>query len=80
MLSSRLRFWAIVSQALGLSLIFILESLLGRGQAGKWQLIILLLMLGTALVIALLRTYATKKELRLAEQRRQILDAEQAED
>lgn len=69
MFNDRLRLWAIVSQALGLATIFLLETLLGRGQAGSYQLVVLLLMLVAALVIAVLRRYQQRKDLRLKEQR-----------
>lgn len=69
LLGKTLRFWAIFSQALGFCLIILLETWLGRGQAGPWQLRVLLLMLLVALVIAVLRRYQERKQLkRQAEQ------------
>lgn len=80
MFNDRLRLWAIVSQALGLIIIFILETGLGRGQAGRYQLVVLLLMLLAALVIAVLRRYQQRKAMRLAEERFAFLREEEADD
>lgn len=80
MFNNRLRLWAIVSQALGLVTIFLLETLLGRGQAGRYQLVVLLLMLAAALVIAVLRRYHQRKALRLKEQRFAELREDEADD
>ncbi|WP_027849066.1 hypothetical protein [Marinospirillum minutulum] len=80
MLNNRLRLWAIVSQALGLVTIFLLETLLGRGQAGSYQLVVLLLMLVAALVIAVLRRYHQRKARRLEEQRFAELREDEADD
>lgn len=80
MMHDRLRLWAIVSQALGFVVIFLLETSLGRGQAGHYQLGVLLLMLAAASVIAVLRRYQQGKALRLAEQRKAMLREEAADD
>lgn len=80
MFKDRLRLWAIVSQALGLLAIFLLETSLGRGQAGWYQLVILLLMLIAALVIAVLKRYQQRKAMRLAEQRFAQLREDEAGD
>lgn len=80
MFNNRLRLWAIVSQALGFMVIFWLETYLGRGQAGAWQLGVLLLMLAAALLIAVLRRYQQRKVMRLAEQRSALLREEAADD
>ncbi|NLW04795.1 MAG: hypothetical protein GX029_06165 [Pseudomonadaceae bacterium] len=79
MLNDRLRFWAIVSQALGFVIIFLLETSLGRGQAGPYQLGVLLIMLAFALVIAVLRRYAQRKALRLAAERFALLREEEGD-
>ncbi len=79
-MNNRLRFWAIVSQALGFLVIFLLETSLGRGQAGRWQLGVLLLMLAAALLIAVLRRYEQRKALRLAAQRFARLREDEADD
>lgn len=79
MLKDPLRLWAIISQALGFTLIIILETWLGRAQAGYWQLRVLLVMIGIALIIALLRHYQHKRQLKEQERRRQLL-AEEEED
>jgi|AntRauTorcE11897_2_1112592.scaffolds.fasta_scaffold01920_11 uncharacterized membrane protein len=73
MLQDPLRFWAVVSQAAGFILIILLETWLGRAQAGYWQLRILLVMIAVALVIALLRRYRNKRFLKEQERRRQLL-------
>lgn len=80
MFNNRLRLWAIVSQALGFMVIFWLETYLGRGQAGAWQLGVLLLMLAAALLIAVLKRYQQRKAMRLAEQRSALLREEAADD
>lgn len=80
MLNDPLRFWAIISQAVGFSLIILLETLLGRAQAGYWQVRILAVMLGVALLVALLRRYRQRKLLKQAEQRRQLLNDEADDD
>lgn len=80
MFNDRLRLWAIVSQALGLLVIFILETGLGRGQARSYQLAVLITMLTVALLIAILRRYQQRKALRLAEQRFAKLREEEADD
>jgi len=73
MLQDPLRFWAIISQATGFTLIILLETWLGRAQAGYWQLRILVVMIAIALVIALLRRYQNKRLLKQQEQRRKLL-------
>ncbi|MDR9466780.1 hypothetical protein [Marinospirillum sp.] len=73
MLQDPLRFWAIISQAVGFTLIILLETWLGRAQAGYWQLRILGVMIAVALVIALLRRYQNKRFLKEQERRRQLL-------
>lgn len=80
MFNDRLRFWAIVSQALGLVVIFLLETWLGRGQAGRWQLGVLFAMLTAALVIAVLRRYQQRKALRLADERYARLREDEVDD
>lgn len=80
MFNDRLRISAIVSQALGLVTIFLLETGLGRGQAGRYQLVVLLLMLIAALVIAVLRRYQQRKNLRLKEQRFAKLQEDEVDD
>lgn len=80
MLNDPLRFWAILSQAVGFGLIILLETGLGRAQAGYWQIRILAVMLGIALLVALLRHYRQQKQLKQAAQRRQLLDDEAADD
>jgi len=80
MFNDRLRLWAIVSQALGLVTIFLLETGLGRGQAASYQLVVLLLMLMAALVIAVLRRYQQRKAMRLAERRFAQLREDEADD
>ncbi len=80
MLNDRLRFWAIVSQALGFAVIFLLETCLGRGQAGSYQLAVLLVMLAFAVVIAVLRRYAQRKAQRLAAVRFALLEEDAADD
>lgn len=79
MLQDPLRFWAVISQALGFTLIILLETWLGRAQAGFWQLLILITMIATALVIAFLRLYQNKRWQKEQERRRQLL-REEAED
>ena len=73
MLKDPLRFWAILSQAVGFTLIIALETWLGRAQAGYWQLRVLVLMLLIALVLAVLRRYQSRRLLKEQEQRRQRL-------
>lgn len=77
MLKDSLRFWAIVSQATGFTLIILLETWLGRAQAGFWQLLILLAMIAIALVIAVLRLYQHKRWQKEQERRRQVLREEE---
>jgi len=79
MLKDPLRFWAIISQAIGFTLIIFLETWLGRAQAGYWQLRVLLVMIGIALVIALMRRYQNKRLLKEQERRRQLLEEDQAD-
>jgi high-affinity Fe2+/Pb2+ permease len=80
MLKDPLRFWAVVSQAVGFTLIVLLETLLGRAQAGYWQVRVLALMLLIALVIAVLRRYQQRRALQMAAKRRQLLQDEAADD
>lgn len=79
MLQDPLRFWAIISQATGFILIILLETWLGRAQAGYWQIRILVVMIAIALVIALLRRYQNKRLLKQQEQRRQLLREDEAD-
>jgi cytochrome c-type biogenesis protein CcmH/NrfF len=80
MLKDPLRFWAVMSQAVGFTLIVLLETWLGRAQAGYWQIRVLLLMLAAALLIAILRRYQQQRALQLAAKRRQLLRDEEADD
>ncbi|MBE0507685.1 MAG: hypothetical protein IBX50_13405 [Marinospirillum sp.] len=80
MLKDPLRFWAVVSQAVGFTLIVVLETWLGRAQAGYWQIRVLLVMLAIALVIAVLRRYQQRRAMQLAAKRRQLLQDEEADD
>ncbi|SFC26835.1 hypothetical protein SAMN05660443_1997 [Marinospirillum celere] len=77
MLKDPLRFWAIISQALGFTLIIFLETWMGRAQAGYWQLRVLLVMIAIALVIAVLRLYQNKRWQKEQERRRQLLREEE---
>ncbi|WP_114416992.1 hypothetical protein [Marinospirillum perlucidum] len=77
MLNDPLRFWAVITQALGFTLIILLETWLGRGQAGPWQLAILAAMLVAALVIAVLRRYQNRRHLKEQERRRQLLQEDE---
>lgn len=80
MLNDTLRFWALLTQALGLTLIIFLETWLGRGQAGDWQLWVLAFMLLSALLLAVLRHYRNQRQLKARMQRWQQLQDQEAQE
>ncbi len=72
-----LRALAIGSQALGLTLIITLETLLGD-EARPWQGGVLAVMVASALMIALIRLYRNKRyQKQLAERRRAVEEEEE---
>lgn len=79
MFNDTLKNWAVASQALGLTLIVWLETSLGRGQAGFWQQWVLIVMLLCAGVVAVLRMYRYKRQMKEQERRRSLL-ADEASD
>ncbi|MFC7368483.1 MULTISPECIES: hypothetical protein [Vreelandella] len=72
-----LRALAIGSQALGLTLIITLETVLGD-EARPWQGVVLAVMVASALIIALVRLYRNKRlQKHIAERRRAVEDEEE---
>ncbi|WNL38806.1 hypothetical protein RN346_16165 [Halomonas sp. PAMB 3232] len=69
-----LRALAIGSQALGLTLIIALETVMGNA-ARPWQGVVLALMLVSALLIALARLYRRNRQRKEADARRARLEA-----
>lgn len=68
----KLRALAIGSQAIGLTLIITLETVMGNA-ARPWQGVVLAAMLATAIVIALVRLYRHKRYQKQTAERRQSL-------
>ncbi|MEA2119534.1 hypothetical protein [Halovibrio sp. HP20-50] len=71
----KLRALAIGSQAIGLTLIIALETVMGNA-ARPWQGVVLAAMLATAIGIALVRLYRHKRNQKQIAERRQRLEEE----